>query len=176
MIHAHFHQGSLLQIAFSSVWKPKEITVSCKRGEYRRGEAFFFPGNKRQRLRNFQIYYPARRSPWDRFDVNLKAYGDTSYSNNKRGSPTLPKITRPANRILPSLLPVIRFVFTPLRKTTSEWVLIDCPTPGDYSSREFFSFFFQDPKTRGQREEWTAAGSLRSSGGKSTYCTSLAKR
>lgn len=75
----------------------------------------------------------------DRFDVNLKAYSHTSYSNNKRGSSTQPKITRPANRILPSFLPVIRFVLTPLRKITNDCVLIDCPTaPRDHSSREDF--------------------------------------
>lgn len=124
MIHTHFHQGCSLQIAFSSVWEPKEITVTCKRGEQ---ETFFFPGKKkkRQRLHHFQIYYPVRRSPWDRFDVNLKAYSDTSYSNNKRGSSTQPKITRPANRILPTFLPVTRFVFTPLCKITSNCPLID---------------------------------------------------
>lgn len=118
----------------------------------------------------------------DRFDVNLKAYSHTSYSNNKRGSSTQPKITRPANRMLPSFLPVIRFVLAPLRKITNDCVLIDCPTPPrDHSSREDF-FFFRAQKSRGQvwlpgrREGWTAAGSLRSSGGKSTYCTSLAKK
>lgn len=106
----------------------------------------FFSGKKRQRLRNFPIYYPARRSPWDRFDVNLKAYSDTFYSNNKRGSSTQPKITRPANRILP----VIRFGFTPRRKIANERLLIDCPSPPrDYSSQDFF-FFLQGPKTRGQ--------------------------
>lgn len=41
VIHTRFHQGSLLQAAFTSVWKPKEMTVTTKRGEYRSGKTFF---------------------------------------------------------------------------------------------------------------------------------------
>lgn len=40
---------------------------------------------------------------------------------------------------------MIRFVFTPLRKITSECLLIDCPPPlpRDYSSQESFFFWAQ---------------------------------
>lgn len=63
VIHTYFHHGCLLQIAFGSVWRLKEINVTCTHvtGEERRR---YFQ-NKDDIGYAISEYYLAQRSPGD---------------------------------------------------------------------------------------------------------------
>ena len=170
------------------------MTCSQVTGEERSGEE-----KKAQERRYFQNkddiayvisdYYSAQCSPGEWFDVTKKAYSITFFPNNQQGIQQKPKIILVTNRIIYQkyvqipLFTMISFLLQPEQKgmmicfdsMTSFASFVAWLLPVEIFSHVGFGHLVNCVFVSSQGGVGTAAVSLRSSVGKSTYCTSLGK-